>query len=122
MQITQEDYQGHLPIKSYKPGAVTIGDVVYTTSFIISPNGIEPNWNVSPMQQLTLSDLQPLLATNPQLILLGTGETLIFPPRELLQQIMQLGIGIDVMDSSAACRTYNLLLAEGRCVAAGIVL
>jgi uncharacterized protein len=122
MQITQEDYQDNLPIQSYQPGAVTINDVVYTTSIIVSSQGIIPQWPIKHIQELTTEHLQQLLATKPQVILLGTGEKLLFPRRELLQEVIQLGIGIEVMDSSAACRTYNLLLAEGRRVTAGIIL
>ena len=71
---------------------------------------------------LTIDDFGIILALEPELILVGTGNALRFPDSVILKGIIRVGIGIDFMDSRAACRTYNILAAEGRHVAAGIII
>jgi uncharacterized protein len=63
-----------------------------------------------------------VLALQPELVLIGTGETLRFPAVEHYACLIQQNIGVEIMDSTAACRTYNILLGEGRNVVAGIIL
>ena len=71
---------------------------------------------------LTIDDFGIILALEPELILVGTGNALRFPDFVILKGVIRAGIGIDFMDSRAACRTYNVLAAEGRHVAAGIII
>ncbi len=121
MQFIQENYSSP-PIQSYEAGIIKIQDVLYSHSLIISPQAIEADWGPTSISELTQADLQRLLNLAPEVILLGTGQTLTFPARELLQWVTQQGFGLEVMDTGAACRTYNLLLAEGRNVVAGLIL
>lgn len=120
MQFIQENYSSP-PIQSYDIGVIKIQDVLYTRSLIIAPSGIYADWHPTTITELTQNDIQRLLDLAPEVILLGTGQTLTFPARELLQWVAQQGFGLEIMDTGAACRTYNLLLAEGRNVVAGLI-
>ena len=78
-------------------------------------------WRPSCFEDLTAEDFQQLLALKPEVILLGTGKRLRFPHPRLYAALTNAGIGVDVMDTAAACRTYNFLLAEGRGVIAALM-
>jgi uncharacterized protein len=85
------------------------------------PESIFPEWTTATVSTLTEADMQILLGLGTEIILLGTGKRLRFPPGELLRPFALAGIGLDVMDLQAACRTYNILAAEGRKVAAALL-
>jgi uncharacterized protein len=121
MQFIQENYPSP-PIQSYDMGGIKIQDILYSDSLIIAPSGIYPHWRPTNVAELTQTDLQCLLDLTPEVILLGTGSRLSFPHRDLLAWVAQYGFGLEIMDSAAACRTYNLLLAEGRQVVAGLLI
>jgi uncharacterized protein len=80
------------------------------------------DWDAKPIAELAEADFAPLLATAPELILLGTGASNLFPPRELLFAFARRGIGLESMDTAAAARTFNVLASEGRQVAAVLYL
>jgi len=90
-------------------------------NLILLPESIIPEWTISTVSTLTEADMQILLGLDTEIILLGTGKHLRFPPGELLRPFALAGIGLDVMDLQAACRTYNILAAEGRKVAAALL-
>lgn len=99
-----------------------VNDVTLRHSFILSPQALVGDWDVRDVATLTLADLQPLLALDPELILLGTGETQAFPPAETLAACLRRGVGLESMVNPAAARTFNVLAGEGRRVVAGFVL
>ena len=107
-------------VGSFVNNTVTIGEVRYTTSLIVTPEKGVRDWPPQHPRGLTIGDLGTILALEPELILVGTGNALKFPDSVILKGVIRAGIGIDFMDSRAACRTYNILAAEGRHVAAGI--
>lgn len=111
-------YQFH----SVFENSVRIGPDYYRNSLIITPETIIPNWPPTVPEHLTVEDLEMIIALQPELILVGTGSVLKFPPPFVLEGIANAGLGIDFMDSRAACRTYNVLFADGRRVAAGVML
>jgi len=74
------------------------------------------------VDELTASDLEPVLALRPEVLLLGSGPRQVFPAPELLAQLYAARIGFEVMDTGAACRTYNVLVGEGRAVAAALII
>ena len=74
------------------------------------------------MDSLSSEGLEKLKNLGTEIILLGTGKTLRFPPREVLKSFFQAGIGLEVMDTQAACRTYNILAGEGRYIAAALII
>ena len=107
---------------SFVDNTVTIGEMRYTTSLIVTPEKVVRDWPPQHPDGLTIDDLGSILALEPELILVGTGNALKFPDSVILKGVIRAGIGIDFMDSRAACRTYNVLAAEGRHVAAGIII
>jgi uncharacterized protein len=93
-----------------------------TSSTIITPNAVIQDWQPTTPAQLAAAHLQQVLEFQPEIILLGTGRRLRFPAAEIIQQCHTAGTGIEVMDTGAACRTYNILAAEGRRVAAALMM
>lgn len=87
-------------------------------SFAIVGDRILSDWRTGSLEELSEDDLAALIAGEPEMILLGTGRKAVFPPRELLFALARRGIGLETMDTAAACRTFNVLLADGRKVAA----
>ncbi len=109
-------------INAVSPGEICVGNRVIRTSVIIGADDIIPDWPVSSMRDVDKDSLAPVLALAPDILLLGTGRTLAFPDRELHADILARNIGLEVMDTSAACRTYNILVAEGRRVIAALIV
>jgi len=94
----------------------------YNKSLVVLPDTILKDWVPSPLEALTAHDLQPIMEFRPEILLLGTGIVQRFPPRHILQALAQARIGLEVMDNSAACRTYNVLAGEDRRVAAALMI
>jgi uncharacterized protein len=122
MHLSHERPDGFLFFRACTPSAVTIVDRVFTRSFLLMPDHIIENWPVTSAERFDLAAAEAIAALEPEVILLGTGERQVFPPRESLAALLRRKIGVEVMDNPAACRTYNLLASEGRRVAAAIVL
>ncbi len=122
MQFTRESRQDINLIQSYEPGVVRIGAKTYTGSVILSPTQIMPDWAAASSEILTLELLEAALAMDPVILLLGTGSSQIFPAAELTGRVLQRGIGLEVMHTAAACRTYNILAGENRKVVAALIL
>jgi uncharacterized protein len=101
--------------------AIQVNDQSLVSSFLLMPDRIS-DWQVTSPSQLTAELARELLALEPELILIGTGPKQIFPDPGFLYEPQQHGIGVDVMDNHAACRTYNVLVAEDRKVLMGIIL
>lgn len=99
-----------------------VNDRVLRASFILSPNRLVEAWPVRDVRSLTVADLEPLWALQPELILLGSGGMQAFPPAETLAACLTRGIGLETMTNAAAARTFNVLASEGRRVVAGFVL
>ena len=102
-------------------GYVTINQTRYETSVLVTPTSVT-EWPVSRFDTLGARSFQPVLELRPDVVILGTGRIMRFPPREATAALSAAGIGVEVMDSGAACRTYNILAAEGRNVAAAILV
>lgn len=105
-------------IRSYVAGTVHVGERAFTGPFIISADSIIDDWSPPDIAMLAAGHLQPALALEPEVILLGTGERQRFPPAALGHAVLGLGIGIEAMDTAAACRTFNVLVSEYRRVVA----
>ena len=122
MQLSHEQPDGYLYFRSCGADSVTIIDRVLKRSLVLAPDQLVENWAVDDASQFDLAAVAGLVALKPELILLGTGPRQVFPPREAQAALLRQGIGIEVMDNAAACRTYNLLAGEGRRVIAAIML
>ena len=106
---------------AYGADFIAVNQEKYSTNLILLPESIIPEWTTATVDSLTEADMQRLLELGTEIILLGTGNRLRFPPSVLLRPFAAAGIGLDVMDLQAACRTYNILAAEGRKVAAALL-
>lgn len=98
-----------------------VNDRSLVRSFIIAPDTLIEDWPVHAAKQMTPADLEPLLALKPELIVLGTGATQVFPAVAVMAACLSRGIGIEVMNNAAAARTFSVLAGEGRRVVAGFV-
>ncbi|SVB15371.1 uncharacterized protein METZ01_LOCUS168225 [marine metagenome] len=113
MQFTKEPILD-LTIKEIDAKSIKIGDKQINHSIVLSPTKIIGKWSRNNVKKLTLDDFKNIITITPDIILLGTGKNLIFPPRELIFQMAKLDIGLEVMSTQAACRTFNLLISEYR--------
>lgn len=101
---------------------MAVNGVRYEASLVVMPDRIADDWQVHHFELLAQDDIDALAALNPELVLLGTGDVLRFPDPRLLANLTRAGIGTEVMDTPAACRTYNILAEEGRNVAAALII
>ncbi|KAB2926241.1 MAG: hypothetical protein F9K30_06690 [Dechloromonas sp.] len=102
-------------------GYVAVNQIRHEGNLIVMPESIINDWTTARFDTLTDEDMTPLLKLGTGIILLGTGNRLRFPPGQLMKPFAQAGIGLEVMDLPAACRTYNILASEGRQVAAALL-
>jgi uncharacterized protein len=109
-------------ILAYEPGRVLVDDRAYTEGLIVTSEHIVPGWGPACAEALAAEHLEAILDLDPQVIILGTGGTQVFPDQRVYLPALQRGLGIEVMDTGAACRTYNILVSEGRKVAAGLIM
>jgi uncharacterized protein len=115
-------YPGRAPIDAYGNGGFRFADMSHRGSILCLPSGVYA-WNVTGEAPLTLADFEPVFSEKDRLmfLLLGTGRSQIFPSLALRKGFDDAGLGLEVMDTGAACRTYNVLLAEQRPVAAALI-
>jgi len=104
----------------YGPGFVLVNDERHQTSLIVMPEHLQP-WDARDFSSLEAAHFGPIVALKPEVVLLGTGDKLRFPHPSLTRAFAEARIGIEVMDLQAACRTYNILMAEERKVAAALL-
>ncbi|MDP2793174.1 MAG: Mth938-like domain-containing protein [Sulfurisoma sp.] len=109
-------------ISSHGPGYVIVGGQRMTRSFLLNPEGIDDAWRPDSFDGLDASHFAALAAIPCDVTLLGTGARQRFPAPALLRPLIEAGRGIEIMDTPAACRTYNVLVAEGRTVVAALIV
>ena len=109
-------------IRRVERGAVRIGDQILTENVLIFRDEVQRGIAVADVAALQEPDLEELLKEQPEIVLLGTGWRTRRPPRELVFALARRGIGFESMDTPAACRTFNILLSEGRDVAAILII
>lgn len=109
-------------VTGYGAGYVAINHRRHEASLILLPERIVEPWSAGRFEALQRADFERLLPLAPEVVLLGTGARQRFPSPALLQPLIEAGIGWEVMDLAAACRTFNILVAEGRRVAAALLL
>jgi uncharacterized protein len=107
---------------AYGPGYVVVNEQRFERSVVVLPERIIVDWPASTFESLAAGHLAALAGLGSEILLLGTGARLRFPSPEILRPLRDAGIGVEVMDVPAACRTYNILLAEERRIAAALLL
>jgi uncharacterized protein len=119
--LQAERMEGSNAISRHGPSGVAVNGVEHTQSVVVPWTGEVLNWNVSSFDALTVAHFEFLATLKPELVIFGSGARLRFVKPALLKPLFDARIGIETMDSAAACRTYNVLLAESRTVIAALI-
>jgi uncharacterized protein len=122
MKFTRELPANIHLVRSYELGAVRIGEKALHSSCLFNAKELIADWAPRAVADLTAEHFAAAFAWQPEIILLGTGARQQFPAREIYAAILARGIGFEVMDTGAACRTYNVLVGEDRRVVAALLL
>lgn len=122
MKFAQDAQDEGYIITAYDNDSVSINGKTFNNSVIITKTKLDENWNISSIDALLTEHIEQILTFNPELVIIGTGKKLVFPSVETYSNIIKQGIGVDFMDTQAACRTYNILMSEDRNVVAGLIL
>ena len=113
---------GLMTITAYDAGFVAVNGRHLTSSFLLTPRQLVEDWPVTAVDALTEGAVSSILDLGAPVVLIGTGKRQRFPVPALLRPLIERKIGVEIMDTHAACRTYNILMAEGREVAAALIV
>jgi uncharacterized protein len=122
MRFAQDSTSGVNVIRAYGNGEIRVNENVYRGALILSATTVIVDANMQNLDDLIGLGLVRTLALEPEVVLLGTGARQIFPAASYGAQFLRAGIGFEVMDTSAACRTFNVLVGEQRRVAAVLLV
>jgi uncharacterized protein len=121
MKLQPDSIQGP-SITGYGPGWVAVNGEKFSSSIIVSAMGARLDWDCAHFDDLQASHFEALADMDAELILFGSGEGIRFPNPQWLESLYARRIGLETMDTQAACRTYNFLAGEGRRVVAALLL
>ena len=122
MKLQSDPHSGANTITGYGDGYVEINQTPYAHAVLLSSDGAISEWPVQSFEGLEASHFTQMVDLKPELILIGTGNKQRFPKPELLKSLILAKIGFEIMDSQAACRTYNILVGEGRQVLLALIV
>lgn len=118
--VTQAE--GRNMFTGYGEGYVAINAQRFDHAVVVTPQQAVQDWNATAFEDLTASHFAALLDLKPEVVIFGSGEKIRFPSPEMTRSLATASVGFEAMDTKAACRTYNILMAEGRQVVAAILL
>ena len=121
MKFSEDNPADGFFIRKYDDEKIIINDRGFDSSLIICPDQVIEHWQPRSIESLALEHVDELLTLKPEIAIIGTGSKLVFPSVEVYSSLIQQGIGVEIMDTGAACRTYNILMSEGRRVVAGLI-
>ncbi|GAB4441702.1 MAG: Mth938-like domain-containing protein [Rhodocyclaceae bacterium] len=121
MKLQPDPLEGYA-ITGYGEGWFAVNERRYAVSMVVLPGELPRQWGTKGFEALEVADFEILRELAPDLVLIGTGARQRFPAPRLLAPLIEARIGFEVIDTAAACRTYNILMAEGRRVAAALLL
>ena len=122
MKLHLAQNAGLLTFSSHGPGYVSVNGTRYEGSVLVCGRDIVTDWAPNGFDGLDAAQFERLGNMDAEIVLFGSGDRQRFPRPELLKALIEKGIGLEVMDTKAACRTYNILVAEGRHVACGVIV
>lgn len=122
MKIHLESGAGVNRVRHYGPGHIAVNADDYRVSLIVLPDRLIHDWPPQTFAELRAEHFAALAALCPEVVVLGTGARLRFPDTALTRPLIEARIGLEVMDTAAACRTYNILVSEGRIVAGALLM
>lgn len=121
MQLNLHGATDHNAIRRYDEDSITVNETRFDGGVLVMPETTVEAWPVREMVDLTDAVASELLELDPEVVILGTGRKLVFPAPAFMRVFLGRGIGCEVMDTGAACRTYNVLASEGRQVLGAIM-
>ena len=121
MDLTLEQPGDHLFIRSVSAQGIQVVDDFYNSSIIVSTRQVIPDWPVNSVESITEQQLEKVLDLQPELVLIGTGARQEFLPPRQMMFFYSRNIGVEVMTTDAACRTFNVLVSESRNVVAALI-
>jgi uncharacterized protein len=121
VEFTLEVPQNQFFIRSVSEKGICVHEDFYNRPFILSGQRIIPEWDVTSVEDIDEIRLQLIFDQQPEVILIGTGKTQVFLPPVIQAHFIRRNFGFEVMTTDAACRTFNVLAAEGRHVVAGLI-
>lgn len=122
MKFHREDAGGKNTFTGYGDGYVEVNRARHRSSLVVTGVRLVTDWPATAVAALAPDHIAAIAELKPEIALIGTGARLTFPDRALLAPLYKAGIGVEIMDTPAACRTYNILLAEGRGVLAAVIV
>lgn len=121
MKFQPESAAGYNVITRQEPGRVWVGTVPFETSVLVPWTGDPLPWGPAVLADLTVAHFERIAALAPEVVIFGSGAKLRFPHPSLLRPLIERRIGVETMDTGAACRTYNVLASERRSVVAALL-
>ena len=122
MSLTLDENDALYQIRAYRPGLIQVNEQTFRQSILITADILIDHWPPQSLDALTAEHLALAAEKRPTILLIGTGSTLIFPPIALYGHLINQGISVEIMNTHAACQTYNILASEGRSVMAGLII
>jgi uncharacterized protein len=122
VKIAHEQLAGRNAFTGYGEGYVEVNRARHHASLVVGPDRVLTDWPAASIESLTADHMAAILEMAPQIVLIGTGAAFRFPEPAMLAPLYKAGIGVEVMDTPAACRTYNILMGEGRNVVAALII
>ncbi len=121
MELHRTDTSELNLVKPCQSGEFLVNDVLYTQSIIVTAENVITDWEIQSVADLTRKDFEMLAAFDAEILLLGTGKSLVFPDQSLFEPLVQQKCGYEVMNSRSACITFNILLGDDRKVVAALL-
>ncbi|MBK1703679.1 Mth938-like domain-containing protein [Halochromatium glycolicum] len=121
MKVSEFETDAGPLIEAYEPGRVRIEGQHYNGTVAVTAGRIMADWGPADLDELAPAHLEAIAELAPQIVVLGTGARQRFPDPAVYAVLLERGIGIEIMDTGAACRTYNILAGEGRRVVAALI-
>ena len=121
MKMRADRIEGQNAIARHGPGGVVVNGVEHTESVVVPWQGEVVPWRAESFDSLGADHFARIAALEPELVIFGSGARICFPAPALLRPLIEARIGVETMDTAAACRTYNVLFAEGRPVVAALL-
>ena len=122
MKLQSDPHSGANTITGYGDGYIEINKIPYSHAVLLRSDGEILEWPLKSFEELSPADFSQMASLKPELIIIGTGKRQRFPKPELLKTLIEAKLGFEVMDSQAACRTYNILVGEGRQVLLALIV
>jgi len=122
MKLHLNSATGQNAITGHGPGFVQVNQTRVSSALIVLPDRLLVPWEIASAGTLTIADFAVLIELRPELVVFGSGPRFAFPDPSIMAAFSQARIGFEAMDTPAACRTYNVLMGEGRVVAAAMLV